>query len=331
MHLYSKLTLSASAQARGYTLRLIAFFIVAFVLSVFIPSGFNISGAPSAWAQSAQDVQSRLQRLENELQTLSRAVFRGETPPAGAAAPTGSPDLEAQANLQVRITQLESQLSTLTGQLEEQRHEMRRLHQTLQEATARIEALESAPTPQATPLVNEPLSSQTGQAPEITPEGTAPAVSPSVRPLGTLRQGDADMPPGTVLTTPGGPADLYEQAFSLLRNQDYAAAQARFQEFLERHPDDALAANAKYWLGETFYVRGNFEQAARVFAETYQDYPEGGKGPDSLLKLGMSLANTGDEDSACLTYTQLRSQYPEAESVIARAQREMDRLECRRR
>ena len=42
------------------------------------------------------------------------------------------------------------------------------------------------------------------------------------------------------------------------------------QEFVKLHPKEALASNARYWLGETFYVRAAYVQAAEVFLEGFQ-------------------------------------------------------------
>ena len=51
-------------------------------------------------------------------------------------------------------------------------------------------------------------------------------------------------------------------------------------------------------LGETYYVRGDFPNAARAFAEGFQKYPKSGKAPDNLLKLGMSLQAQGKPEQA---------------------------------
>ena len=59
--------------------------------------------------------------------------------------------------------------------------------------------------------------------------------------------------------------------------------------FVERYPKDPLAGNAQYWLGETFYVRKDYSNAATAFAQGYEKYPKGAKASDDLLKLGMSL------------------------------------------
>ncbi len=97
----------------------------------------------------------------------------------------------------------------------------------------------------------------------------------------------------------------------------------------EDHPEDPLAGNAKYWLGETFYVRGDFRNAAVTFAEGFQRYPDSTKAPDNLLKLGMSLAQLEKKDDACGAFGELLKRYPDATaSILQRATRERERLGC---
>ena len=99
--------------------------------------------------------------------------------------------------------------------------------------------------------------------------------------------------------------------------------------FINQHPDNPLAGNAKYWLGETYYVRQDFQQAAVTFAEAYQEFPNNSKAPDNLLKLGMSLAALGRKSDACGTYAEVLKRYPEAAvTVTRRTKQERQRLTC---
>ena len=98
---------------------------------------------------------------------------------------------------------------------------------------------------------------------------------------------------------------------------------------MQQHPKDTLAPAAQYWLGETFYVRKDYTNAAAAFADGYEKYPKSPKGPDFLLKLGMSLANAGQKDNACRAYQRLDRDYPQATSEIReRSGAEKKRLGC---
>ena len=125
------------------------------------------------------------------------------------------------------------------------------------------------------------------------------------------------------------PEERYRHAFGLLSQANYGEAELALRAFLVQHPKNPLSGNAKYWLGETYYVRQDFQQAAVTFAEAFQEFPENSKAPDNLLKLGMSLAALGSKSDACGTFTELLKRYPEAAvTVIQRAKQERQRLSC---
>ena len=152
--------------------------------------------------------------------------------------------------------------------------------------------------------------------------------------LGTLRQSSSGQNSSGSAGTAGNgaaanPEDLYESAFSYLKSGDYDSSEQYFSQFVDTYPDHALAGNAQYWLGESHYVRGDFEKAARIFAAGYRKYPKGPKAPDNLLKLGLSLANTGNTEDACIALRQLESEYDSGVGpVLRRAQQEISRLKC---
>jgi tol-pal system protein YbgF len=132
-----------------------------------------------------------------------------------------------------------------------------------------------------------------------------------------------------VLASTGGAAGDYDLAYSYIKARDFDNAEQAFDAFIKAHPDDDLISNAKYWYGETFYVRGNYDKAARVFAEGYQKYPQGQKAASNLLKLGMSLVGMGKADDACIAFKQLKKDYAKsAIPVLKRANTEMGKINC---
>ena len=66
------------------------------------------------------------------------------------------------------------------------------------------------------------------------------------------------------------PQDQYNAAFSLLRQARYEDAEQALRGFVQQHPRDSLAPAAQYWLGETFYVRKDYTNAAAAFADGYE-------------------------------------------------------------
>ena len=156
--------------------------------------------------------------------------------------------------------------------------------------------------------------------------GAAPAAAAPAS-TGTAAQ-VAALPPGQLPA--GSPEQQYQYAWGLLRGQDYPGAEAALRAFVAQHPKDPLAGNAQYWLGETYYVRKDYRQAAVAFAEGYQHYPTSAKAPDNLLKLGLALSQIGEKTDACEAFAQLGRQFPKAQqSLKDRASVERQRLGCK--
>ncbi|MGE3475162.1 MAG: tol-pal system protein YbgF [Rhodospirillaceae bacterium] len=160
-----------------------------------------------------------------------------------------------------------------------------------------------------------------------------PAPAPVAPPkVGAVNSGQLAMAPpvGEVKLPDGTPKVQYDFAFDLLRRNDFARAEAAFRDFLKRHPKDPLAGNAQYWLGETHYVRGDYQQAAVEFMAGYQNYPKTNKGPDNLLKLAMSMSNLGQTQGACTALGRLTKDYPKAPDEVAKpAAAERAKLKCK--
>ena len=143
--------------------------------------------------------------------------------------------------------------------------------------------------------------------------------------------GDQTAATNQAYALPGANADeQYQYAFDLMRQTKYADAEKALSTFVDDYPDHPLAGNASYWLGETYYVRKDYNSAAQTFAETFKKYPQSGKAPDSLLKLGMSLAALGETADACKAFHELTARYPKAsDAVKERAAKERAKNGCK--
>lgn len=251
---------------------------------------------------------------------------------------------QSPAVYDARIQQLENDLRTLTGKIEEQNFKIQQMQQQLErfssDVTLRLNDLEQGRGGSAAGA--SPVgSSVVGRASQYMVRGNDGALT-AVQTPDPVIAGDnsgykwSSGGPGVEVnssvvssTAPATPDALYETAYTLVKNNQYEEAAKAFQSFLDANPDHALAGNAKYWLGETYYVRNDYQTAARVFAEAYQQYPKSGKAADNLLKLGMSLAGLGKKDDACIALGQLKKEYATtAAPVVRRAEQEMSNLGC---
>ncbi len=98
---------------------------------------------------------------------------------------------------------------------------------------------------------------------------------------------------------------LYNLARQRLDQGQPAKSRELFQDFLTRYPKDELAANAQYWLGETYYAEKKWNDAIVEFQKVLKDYKGSDKVPDALLKIGMSFQAQGDCQNALLFFEEV--------------------------
>lgn len=115
------------------------------------------------------------------------------------------------------------------------------------------------------------------------------------------------------------PEQLYQQGQDALKAGQGAKARELFASFLVQYPKHALASNAQYWIGESYYAEKNYEQAVLEFQEVIKNYPDKEKAPAAMLKQGMAFRELGDSKSAAYILKKLVDEHPKSEEAkIAR-------------
>lgn len=148
------------------------------------------------------------------------------------------------------------------------------------------------------------------------PSQGAVASAPSVPTTPTTPSVPGEQTASATSLPKGDAKTQYKYVFGLLSDGKYDAAETALKAFIAQNGKDPLVDNARYWLGETFYVRAQYVPAAKAFLDAYQKAPKGAKAPDSLLKLGMSLGNLGKKTEACAAFSKVSSEYPKARTPI---------------
>ncbi len=187
-----------------------------------------------------------------------------------------------------RFNQLQQSITMLTGQIEQLQNRNQQLQHQLEKMQAdyeyRLDAIEKG-------------------------RGGGP------RPAGPT----AAAAPAAPAAAAGGNADqVYNDAMKKLQDGDNAGAERGFRAFLQSNPRHALAGNAQYWLGESYYARKDYNNAMTAFAEGYKTYKGSPKGPDNLLKLGVTLAQMGRKSDACAVFAKFSQDYPRATDLQKR-------------
>jgi tol-pal system protein YbgF len=202
-----------------------------------------------------------------------------------------------------------------------------------------VEPESSAPPQSPVPTLPPPgqpdaIGAIAGEAPippQVPPDVGGPGAPP--QPLGPLTidappSGSSNqpidltqpLPPGgpevAMIAPTGDPRTDYDRAYGSILSGDYDTAELALRQFLAAYPDNALAPDAQYWLGESLFVRAQYRDAANEFLAGYKAYPKSAKAPDALLKLGLSLAGLGEREAACRTFDAVLKQYPDASNAL---------------
>lgn len=209
-------------------------------------------------------------------------------------------DNQGNVDLLNQLTQLRTEVQALRAQIEELQQQNEQLKSSGRsqylDLDGRLNRLEGAG---ALP----PASS--GQVPASNPPPSTAAAVPVPRDTPPRIHGDR----GLVANT-AEERSAYETAFDALKTGRYADSAQLFQSFLEAYPEGAYAPNARYWLGESYYVTQNYELAREQFQALIQRYPTHDKTPGALLKVGLSQYGLRDLDGAEATLAKVASQYP---------------------
>jgi len=264
--------------------------------------------------------------------------------------PIGGPDRDS--GLTTRVDRLERELRKATGQIEELQHQVQVLEEQLR---ARPEAAALPP-----PVAGRAPSTAVGAARDAFDPAANPTATGAPRPLGQTapsapltsaemaRTGSREPGVPMDLTPPGAqgapstprpaaeasPAtsmkDEYDQAAVLMQQQQYEAAEHALTAFLAKYPKSKYVPAATYGLGESFFLRSRYREAAEKFLDIKKRFPQSLQTPEALLRLGQSLAEIeGGHDEACRSFAEIGASYPGSPAKVRdSALREIKKHQC---
>lgn len=170
-----------------------------------------------------------------------------------------------------QISELQGQVQTLNGRLEEQQHQIAQLTDQLQRFYKDLDLrMQHA----------QGLSSQAASA------------------SGGIEEGD------------GQDAKAYNQAFQQLQQRHYQQASQSLTAFAEQYPNSGYVANAYYWLGQLYLMQGQTSQAETMLTRVVNQFPQHQKAPDALLKLAKIATERQDTTQAKTLLQQLQDRFP---------------------
>lgn len=206
-----------------------------------------------------------------------------------------------QADVEARLARLERQLEA--GTLVELLQSVQQLQRELQELRGELE-LQTYTLSQAEKRQRELYLDLDRRLQQVEVAGVQPVLPDTAPDTQATQSPSTVAAPATLPSTDGEPTVSpneereYQEAFDLLKERRYDEAVTAFRGFLDKYPSSTYSDNARYWLGESYYVTRQFKPAMNEFQTLMRDYPDSDKRTHAQLKLGFIFDELGQEDEA---------------------------------
>lgn len=284
----------------------------------FLTAAAIVATVPAVQAQDA-NVEGRVGKLEKEMKAVQRKVFpdgagkffEPEIQPDGTkAATSGAPSASAVTDLIARVDALETQLASLTGQVETQGASMKAMDDRLKTLESQIKS-NNAATAAITANTAE-ADTKVAVTPTKTAAANKPAPPPAKTPAPTKPTAARTSAVAAIERPSTGDAfeDGYSYGYRLWEAKFYPEAQVQLQDTVSKYPKHKRASYARNLLGRSWLDDGKPATAVKIFYDNYKNDPKGDRAPESLYFLGDALTDLGKAPEACEAYGQLASAYP---------------------
>ena len=273
-------------------------------------------------------IQEQLDAMKEEIRILYSKVYRDQT---DASVYQTNP-----ARAEVKIGEYHEIIGNLSGRIEEMEHKIKTLNEKIdtmnKDIDIRFRLLEGQPIVAGQESIKTPKKFDvvvaTGAPKSIVGDEIKTGGLKNLQPEKDTSKKEEEKTTKPEKEMKVG--DLYTTGLEALKSGDSEKAEMYFTLILNEHSKDALAGNAQYWLGEVYYKDKKFDKAAVAFGRGYSNYKNGAKGADSLLKLGLSMAQIGKKDEACLAFVNLPTEFKKAEkTILEKAKSEAKKLGCK--
>ncbi len=278
---------------------------------------FSVFASLPAHAVSKKELHAMIIVLEQRLAALEKRML------------TGDPAAE---RLMQRMDALESSNRSLTGEVERLRYERDNLQDEVRALAKQISDMQKISEDMKRHLKAVDVVANRKKA------NSSTNIYGGGRSGGAIYQGGSSIPaPPRIIETNPAPSQpettdigkLAKLGQDKLRMGDFGGAQTAFKQYIEFNPDAHDIGDVYFWLGESYYARSAYSDAADAYIKSMRKAPKGQYAPEAMVKLAATARALGKKDMACQTLRSFSSQYPSASSSVrTKVQLEKQRSGC---
>lgn len=245
----------------------------------------------------------RLQELQNAQESTSKTV----------------------SDLMIQFQSLSSEFRVLTGRFEESRYYAEKnttgMKEEEEKLTARLKDLEQSiddlkkrvmPAEKAQPDSGKEetkAADETGTAEKSKAAENEKSVS------GTEKVQQAEKKTDEKNASKEDVKDVYLEGYQAFKDGKTAEARTKLTSVLKDYPVNEYSDNARFWIAESYYKDGNYEDAILTYEELLKKNPKSDKVPGAMLKQGLSFYALKDERTGRIILEKLIEQFPDSEQA----------------
>jgi tol-pal system protein YbgF len=278
--------------------------------------------------ESDLTISQQLERLQREVSDLTKEVFSNSPNQSNG---TNNDFVKNLSAIDLRIYDIENDIKNLTSNLEELYFQLDDIFNKLENLELVINNLQSVPL-KSVEVSNDEISEDSSEVKSNT-------LSETENTLGTLNISKNTNDTNEEVISEDqevnsnekeeilSPEDQFQVAFDNIRNKKWQDAKTSFEQFISDNPQNQLSGSAHYWLGELYILEKNYRQAALIFAEGFQKFPNSIKAAEMLFKLSQSLYQVEKTNEACKTMEKLIIDFPK-NKIIPQTKKQIVEYNC---
>ena len=278
--------------------------------------------------ESDLTISQQLERLQREVSDLSKEVFSNSPNQSNG---TNNDFVKNLSAIDLRIYDIENDIKNLTSNLEELYFQLDDIFNKLENLELVINNLQSVPL-KSVEVSNDEISEDSSEVKSNT-------LSETENTLGTLNISKNTNDTNEEVISEDqevnsnekeeilSPEDQFQVAFDNIRNKKWQDAKTSFEQFISDNPQNQLSGSAHYWLGELYILEKNYREAALIFAEGFQKFPDSIKAAEMLFKLSQSLYQVEKTNEACKTMEKLITDFPK-NKIIPQTKKQIVEYNC---
>ncbi len=278
--------------------------------------------------QQLQDAVARLQQSNDERMGVLRDLVQQSADSVNRMS-VNMDTLQKQLATQqaaegTKVDQVSGQISALNDSLDEIKARMVRLEKVLANVESQQQGMSAGSQPAALSSTGAATTPSATTLPAI-PETSSP-VAKSVTPVRPLSKPSAALPaaaPSAALNTAPSAApaaDLYKAAYGDYIAAKYPLAISEFEDVIKNYPDNSLAGNAYYYMGEIDFRAAKYAAAAKDYDRVLEQFPDNNKIPAAHLHKGQALIALKQNDAGVRELRTLIQRFPSSpEATQARS------------